>query len=113
MRVLPQIPFRTIATTLLGEDWVKHHHLELLALFFYPASTPYRLHCLLKWFVTSKGNESMRISDTGDRGSQAVRSLQDKNLLAICALVYALILHQIAVVPTYSHYENQQKDALT
>lgn len=113
MQVLPQILFRTIATTLLAEEWVNHHHLELLALFFYPASTPHRLHCLLKWFVTSKGNERMRISDTGDRGSQAVRSLQDKNLLLLFALVYELILHQIALVPTYSHYKNQQKDAPT
>lgn len=55
----------------------------------------------------------MRNSDTSDRGSQAARSLQDKNLLLLFALVYELILHQIALVPTYSHYQNQQKDALT
>lgn len=52
----------------------------------------------------------MRISNGG---SQTVRSLQDKNLVLLFALVYELILYQIALVPTYSHYQNQQKDALT
>lgn len=78
--------YRTIATTLLGEEGVKHHHLDLFALFYYPASTPYRLHCLLKWFVTSKGNQRMRISDTGDKGSQAVRSLQDNKFATVICL---------------------------
>lgn len=112
MQVLAQTLFRTITTTLL-EEWVKHH-LELLGLvfFFYPDRTPYRLHCLLKLLVTSKGNDKMRIHDTSDRGSQAVRRLQDKKLLLLFALVYELILHQTVLIPTYSHYENKQKDAL-
>lgn len=110
MQVLAQTLFRTITTTLL-EEWVKHH-LELLAFFFYPDRTPYRLHCLLKLLVTSKGNDKMRIHDTSDRGSQAVRSLQDKKLLLLFAWMYELILHQTVLISTYSHYENQQKDAL-
>lgn len=45
--------------------------------------------------------------------SQTGRSLQDKNLVPLFALAYELIQHQIALVPTYSHHQNQQKDALT
>lgn len=54
----------------------------------------------------------MRIHDTSDRGSQAVGRLRDKKLLLLFALVYELILHQTVLIPTYSHYENKQKDAL-
>jgi len=35
MQVLLQILLRTIATTLSGEERVKHHHLEFLAWFFF------------------------------------------------------------------------------
>lgn len=96
---------QTIASTLL-KVWVKTHHLELFAFFFFPSQYSSQASLLAKWFVTSTGNERMRITDTSDRGSQAVKSLQDC-LLPSFALVHELILHQIVL----SYLQSLQKPA--